>query len=142
MNSASFIPLSCICHRVNQFNGTFVNIFIEQMKSPSVMAASKASIVALVVSMILDLPGSVITWNYTATSYVVKLLSCLSFNVALTLGVHIMELHDASGNANHMIQANANSGIIHIIFYCNHYIILSPAAFTILGQYLSNISSL
>ena len=61
--------------------------------------------------MILDLPGSVITWNYTATSYVVKLFSCLSFNVALTLGVHIMELHDASGKLNHMIQANANSGI-------------------------------
>ena len=121
MNSASFIPLSCICHRVNQFNATFVNIFIEQMKSPSVMTASKASIVALVVSMILDLPGSVITWNYTATSYVVKLLSCLSFNVALTLGVHIMELHDASGISKHIIQANANSGIILIIIFCNHY---------------------
>ncbi|KAI0214955.1 ATP-binding cassette sub-family A member 17 [Lamellibrachia satsuma] len=61
--------------------------------------ASVASIVALVVSLLLDLPGTVITWNYNATSFAVKLLSCLSFNVALTLGVHIMEVHDAAGTS-------------------------------------------
>ena len=113
-------------HRVNQSTcPPCTNLYIRPScltEDPiCVMTASKASIVALVVSMILDLPGSVITWNYTATSYVVKLFSCLSFNVALTLGVHIMELHDASGNVNHMIQANANSGIILIIIFCNHY---------------------
>ena len=63
------------------------------------MSASVASIVAMFVSLMLDLPGSVITWNYDTTSYAVKLLGCLSFNVALTIGVHIMEMHDAAGTA-------------------------------------------
>ena len=65
--------------------------------TPSCIPASVATIVALVLSMMLDMPGTAITWNYSATSYDWKLFSCLSFNIALTIGVHIMELHDASG---------------------------------------------